>query len=153
MCGLGERLTKFQATTSGPECQKPLDEKAKQRRTIEKPKLDNAWKLRGNYFIDRDDRGSKKPLHTHVNVGICQWKAALPCKLKTYQSMETCGESDNWNSKHACIEKADESTRKRLERTLPKNHEDRIAGEELNSLSHDNLVQATENPGCKSSGG
>ena len=34
-----------------------------------------------------------------------------------------------------------ESTRKRLERTLPKDHEDRIAGKEFNSLSHHNLAQ------------
>ena len=33
-----------------------------------------------------------------------------------------------------------ESTRKRLERSLPKDHEDRIAGKGFNSLSHHNLV-------------
>ena len=35
---------------------------------------------------------------------------------------------------------AHESTRNRLERTLPNDHEDRIAGKGFNSLSHYNLV-------------
>ena len=36
---------------------------------------------------------------------------------------------------------ADESTRKRLEGTLNKNHEDHIAGRGMNSLNHYNLVR------------
>ena len=48
---------------------------------------------------------------------------------------ETCGESDTRRSKYACILEAHESTRKRLERTLPKDHEDRIAGKGFNSSS------------------
>ena len=43
-------------------------------------------------------------------------------------------------SKHACIVEAHESTRKRLERSLPKDHEDCIAGKGFNSLTHHNLV-------------
>ena len=43
-------------------------------------------------------------------------------------------------SKHASIVEAHESTRKRLEITLPKDHEDRIAGGEFNWLGHHNLV-------------
>ena len=40
----------------------------------------------------------------------------------------------------ACIVEADESTRKRLEGTLPKHHEHHIAGKGSNSLNHYNLV-------------
>ena len=43
-------------------------------------------------------------------------------------------------SMHACIVEGRESTRKRLEGTLPTDHEDRIAGKGFNSLSHHNLV-------------
>ena len=42
--------------------------------------------------------------------------------------------------KHACIVEADESTRKRLEGTLLKDHEDHTAGKGVNSLNHYNLV-------------
>ena len=55
-----------------------------------------------------------------------------------------------------CIVEPLESTRKRLERTLPKDLEDRISGKGFNSLSHHNLVhkfmpvhQATQIPDAK----
>ena len=41
----------------------------------------------------------------------------------------------------AGIVEADESTRKRLGRTLHKDHEDHTAGKGTNSLSHNNLVR------------
>ena len=43
--------------------------------------------------------------------------------------------------KYACIVEAHESTRKRLECTLPRSHEDHIAEKGYNSISHYNLVQ------------
>ena len=46
----------------------------------------------------------------------------------------------NPKSKHACIVEPHEST-KRLERTLSKDHGDRIAGKGFNSLSHKHLVK------------
>ena len=63
----GRRLTKIPATTRpdhlwtisgqkcGLACEKRLIEEEKQRRTIDKPKLDNAGKLRDIYFVDPDD--------------------------------------------------------------------------------------------------
>ena len=44
-------------------------------------------------------------------------------------------------SGNVCFVEPLESTRKRLERTLPKDHEDRIAGKGFNWLGHHNLVQ------------
>ena len=44
-------------------------------------------------------------------------------------------------TKHACIVEAHESTRKRLESSLPKIHEDHIAGKGHNSMSHCHLVR------------
>ena len=78
-----------------------------------------------------------------------------PVLVKYHQYRETCGESDNHKSKHACNVEPHEST-KRLERTLPKDHGDRIAGKGFNSLSQKYLVkkfipmpQAMQNPDAK----
>ena len=68
------------------------------------------------------------------------------------------GESSNiQKSMHACIVEAHESTRKRLERTLSKDHDDHIAEKGFNSLSHYNLAhkfvpmpQALKIPGAQS---
>ena len=85
-------------------------------------------------------------------------EAAMLCKVKNQQCRETCGESNTGRSKNACTEEAHESARKRLERTLPKGHEDRIARKGFDSLSHYNLAQiypdasSTENTRCHSSG-
>ena len=38
--------------------------------------------------------------------------AAMLCKVKNHQSRETCGESDNRKSKHACVVESHESTGK-----------------------------------------
>ena len=46
--------------------------------------------------------------------------------------------SNSQKTEHACIVEAHESTRKRSESTLPKNHEDHIAQRGFNSLSHSN---------------
>ena len=59
----GERLTKKQTTSRPdnvwPEMWKHMSDaakrKEKQKWAIEKPKLDNAWGLRGIYFIDLED--------------------------------------------------------------------------------------------------
>ena len=72
----------------------------------------------------------------------------MSCTGEVSPVQETCGESD----KRACNVEAHEST-KRLERTLSKDHGDRIAGKVFNSLSHKYLVkkfipmpQALQNP-------
>ena len=51
-----------------------------------------------------------------------------------------CSFSGIRKTKYACIVEADESTRKRLEGTLHKDHEDHIAGEGINSLNPYNPV-------------
>ena len=66
--------------------------------------------------------------------------AAMPCKTPINSRGETCRTPDSRKTKYACIVEADESTRKRLEGTLLKDHEDHIAGRRINSLSHYNLV-------------
>ena len=52
-----------------------------------------------------------------------------------------CGKSNEIKSKLVCVLEASESTRLRMEESLPKYHEDHIAGKGDNSLQHYNLVQ------------
>ena len=86
--------------------------------------------------------------------------AAMPCKIRERTCKETCRNPDAENEKYACIVEADESTRKRLEGTPHKDHEDHVAGEGTNSLNHNNFVHnfipyasSNENTGCESSSG
>ena len=48
--------------------------------------------------------------------------------------------TNDFMSKFACILEASESTRMRMEESLPKYHEDHIAGRGDDSLQHYNLV-------------
>ena len=61
--------------------------------------------------------------------------AALPCKTQSDKYRETCSVERKCKTKYACIVEADESTRKRMEESLHKYHEDHIAGKGINSLN------------------
>ena len=66
---------------------------------------------------------------------------AMPCKTcKKNKHGETRSKTNDFKSKFACILEASESTRMRIEESLPKYHEDHIAGKGDNSLQHYNLV-------------
>ena len=67
-------------------------------------------------------------------------EAAMPCNISRNKHRETCRSTDHRKTKFACIVEADESTRKRLEGSLPKDQEDHITGKGINSLDHYNLV-------------
>ena len=65
----------------------------------------------------------------------------MPCKsCKKSKYGETRSKTNDFKSKFACISEAGESTRMRMESSLPKYHEDHIAGKGHNSLQHYNLV-------------
>ena len=119
---------------------KAAQRKEKQQWAIEKPKLDNARKLRCIYFIDPEDVKVKETMKNALKKLKLLVEIAMRCKVKSHQYRETCGESDTRRSKCVCLVEAHESTRKRLERTLPKDHDDRIAGKGFNSLSRSNLA-------------
>ena len=54
---------------------------------------------------------------------------AMPCKTcKNNKHGETCSKTDDFKSKFACFLEASESTRMRVEESLPRYHEDHIAG-------------------------
>ena len=100
---------------------------------IEKPKLDNARKLRDIYFIDPEDIEFNETMKNAWKKEELPKEAAMSCKVKNHHCIETCGESDTRIFKYACIVEAHECTRKRLERTLPTDlHEDRIAEKGFN---------------------
>ena len=66
--------------------------------------------------------------------------APMPCKTRREEYRETCSVTENCKTKCACIVEADESTRKCMEGTLHKGHEDHIAGKGIHSLKNYNLV-------------
>ena len=99
--------------------------KEKQKWSDEKIHLENARKLRRNYFIDPEDtefketiKNARKKLETSV-------APAMPCK-----NQKNCGSgaSNKIKTKLACILEADESTRMRMGNSIPHHHEDHIAG-------------------------
>ena len=133
----GERLTKRQATSRPdhlwPELWTKLGRNAKlkekQKWSIEKPKLDNARRLRGIYFIDPEDKEFKETIRNARKKLETPMAPAMPCKTcKKSKHGKTRGKTNDFKSKFACILEASESTRLRMEESLPKLHEDHIAG-------------------------
>ena len=135
--------------------------KERQKRLHEQPKLHNARKLRGIYFIDREDKEIKETIKNARKKLETPMVPAMPCK--TNKNNQNCGNGDkpnNIKSKLACILEAGESTRLRVGESLPNHHEDHIAGKGDNSYQHYNLVhkfipipQAIKNSCGKSSSG
>ena len=115
--------------------------KERQKWSHEKPKLDNARKLRGIYFIDPEDKEFKETIKNARKKFETPVAPTMPCKTsKNSQHVGTCGKSNEITSKLACILEASESTRLRMGESLPNHHEDHIAGKGDNSLQHYNLV-------------
>ena len=86
-------------------------------------------------------RNSKKPLRMLARNWKHQWLPLCFCKTsKKCKHEETRGKTNECKSKLACILEASESTRLRMEESLPNHHEDLFAGKVDNSLQHINLV-------------
>ena len=102
---------------------------------IEKPKLDNARRLRGIYFIDPEDKEFKETIKNAIRKLETPVAPAMPCKTrKKNRHGETRNKTNCFTSKFACILEASESTRMRMEESLPNHHEDHIVGKGDNSL-------------------
>ena len=145
----GERLTRRQLTSRPdhlwPELWIKLGRNAelreKQKWSDEKPKLDNARRLRGIYVIDPEDKEFEETIKNARKKLETPMAPAVPCKTsKTCEHGVTHGKTNEIKSKLACILEADESTKLRMEDSLPNHHEDHIAGKGDNSLQHHNLV-------------
>ena len=110
--------------------------KAKQKYGIEKPKLDNARKLRGIFFIEPDDEEFKHTIKNAIRKLEIPMQAAMPCKTPIKSGGEThCGIVKH-ETQYVCIVDADESTRIRLEGVPNRYHEQNIAAKRINSLCH-----------------
>ena len=85
----------------------------------EQPKLDNATRLRGIYFIDPEDKEFKEAIkNARKKIGITDdFHYALQDK-----------KFNEIKSKLGCILEASESTILSMEDFLPNYHEDHIAG-------------------------
>ena len=115
--------------------------KERQKWSHEKPKLDNARKLRGIYFIDPEDKEFKETIKIARKKLETPMAPAMPCKTsKSSQHVGTIGKSNKIKSKLACILEASESTKLRMGESLPNHHEDHSAGTGDNSLQHYNLL-------------
>ena len=113
--------------------------KEKQKWSDEQPKLDNARRLRGIYFVDPEDKEFKETIKNARKKLETPVAPAMLCKMsKNSQNWVTRGKSSEIKSKLVCILEASESTRLRMEESLPNYHEDHIAGKEDNSLQYYN---------------
>ena len=93
------------------------------------------------YFIDLEDKELKEIIKNARRKMETPMAPAMLCKTsKNSQHGVTRGKSNDFKSKFACIWEASEPTRPRMEESLPKYHEDHIAGKGDNSLQHYNLV-------------
>ena len=102
---------------------------------IEKPKLDNARKMLGIYFIDPEDMELKEIIKNARRKWETPMAPAMLCKTcKKNKHGETRCKTDDF--KFACILEAGESTRMRMGESPPKYHEDHTAGKGDNSLPH-----------------
>ena len=82
----------------------------------------------------------KKPFRMLARNWKHQWlPLCLARQARKSKHGETRGKTNDFKSKLACIMEASESTRIRMEESLPNYHEDHIAGKGDNSLQHYNL--------------
>ena len=87
----------------------------------EKLHLEYERKLRGIYFIDPEDTEVKETIKNARKKLETPMAPAMPCKTcKKNKHGETRSKTNDLKSKFACILEASESTRMRMEETLPK---------------------------------
>ena len=164
----------------GPSVSKAAQRKEKQQWAIEKPNEARQYeKVERHLFLDPNDKEFKEIMKMVRKFVRFQWRrlclarwewrdvqeipieAAMPCKLKTtkcsHQHREIGSGSNNiLKTTRACIVEAHESTRKRLESTLPKRSWRSHRGERVpfvKSLQFGSRIcsvaSSDENSGCK----
>ena len=118
----GGRLTKRQVTSRPdhlwPELWEKMGKNAKlkerQKWSIEKPKLANARRLRGIYFIDPEDKEFKETIRNARKKLETPVAPAVPCKIIGNNKNCGSGASNKIKTKLACILEACESTGLRM---------------------------------------
>ena len=110
--------------------------KEKQKWAIEKPKLDNARRLRGIYFIDPEDEEFKRTMKNARRKLEIPMPAAILCRTSTVHkhARRLVALVGQHKTKYACIVEADEFVRIRMEGvSMHRYHEDHIAERGINS--------------------
>ena len=109
----------------GLACRKQSKTKKSKNALSRRQKLDNARKLTGKNFIDPEDEESEESLKTKQERNSkLLWNRLCLARWR---------QESVWGATGNC---AHESTRKRLESTLPRNHEDHTAERERVQFSH-----------------
>ena len=146
----GVRLTKIQ-TTSRPDhiwldaltrIGKSRSKKEKKEWAIEKPELEHARKLRGNYSIDPSDEECKDIIQNARRKLETPKAAAMPCKRafsqtcirKTVVFKTEKAKASEAKTRFDCITEAHEATRQRIESVTKRIHEEHIAGKGQKSV-------------------
>ena len=114
--------------------------KEKQKWSNGKLHLENVRKLRGIYLSYPEDKEFKETIKNARKKLETSVAPAMPCKI----IKKNCGSGGSNKIKKQNLRvfwKFYESTRLRMEESLPTHHEDHIAGKGDNSLQHHNLVQ------------
>ena len=110
---------------------------------IERPKLDNAGKLKGIYHSDLVDMEFKDIMKHARKMLEVPLESAMPCELRRVPVLkETCSTNNpsTQRTRHGCVVEAHDSARKRTEETQREDHEDHVAEKWFKSLSDHNLV-------------
>ena len=98
------------------------DQRQEKKRAAEK-KLNNARKLRGIYFTDPTDAEFQEFIENDRKKLEGPMPASMPCTIRRSKYGETCSCSGTHKTKYACIAAPEKSTRKRLGKTLHKDHD------------------------------
>ena len=133
-------------------------QKEKRHWASQKPKLDNARKLRGIRYIDSDDMEFQDTMKNVRKKFELPLQSAMPCKVQNlgHGEIRFANNSNSRRSWYACIIEAHESTRARNVKSEARGHEDLIA--DFNSLTHyiqlgaqtETDTSCNENCGCES---
>ena len=126
-------LTKIQATTRPdhvwPEVWtkigKAAQNREKQEWAKEEPKLDNARRQRGIYFIDPDDEEYKDILKNARRKLERPMAPAMPCKRLPNSTTKVAARPEiapekNSKTVYGCVVKSHDSTRQRVESSVQK---------------------------------
>ena len=123
---------------------KAAQNREKQEWPKEKPKLDNARKLTGIYFIDPDDKEHSEIIKNARRKLERPMAPAMPCKRQPSTAKANTkakiGNEKECKTMYGCMVESRESTRQRTESLQSKTHEDRIAGRGFTSMTHKNSV-------------
>ena len=144
----GRRLTRTQTTSRPdnvwPDMWKHMSDASKRKEKQKWQSRNQSSKMPDSYVVSSLSILMMKNFRHTMKTLVESWKFRCQkqrlVKLQHHKHRETCCTVGQHKTKDACVVEADESMRIRMEGPQNKNHEDRIAGRDMNSLSHYNVV-------------